>query len=69
MSTKTVAVEEVRDALQKMGYHKTELFINRLIVNEDNETEFSVDTVKDVAFQMLDFNYEENLLNNLGISK
>ena len=55
-------------ALKEMGYREPEVLINRLQVEEDDNSEFSVDTIKEVAFVMLDFNYEEVLLSKLGIA-
>lgn len=68
MEKSKVHVDKVRMALKEMGYHKTEVLINRLQVEEDADSEFSVDTIKEVAFSMLDFNHEEVLLSKLGIA-
>jgi hypothetical protein len=62
-------VSEVIQALREMGYHKTEAFIHRLQVEEDNDLEFSVGTIKEVSFSMLDIDYEKTLLRKLGIAK
>ena len=51
-----------------MGYHNPEDLISRLQVEEDDDSEFSVDTIKEIAFTRLDFNYEEVLLSKLGIA-
>lgn len=68
MAKSKIHVDKVRTALEEMGYHKPEDLISRLQVEEDDESEFSVDTIKEVAFTRLDFNYEEVLLSKLGIA-
>lgn len=68
MEKPKVHVDKVRMALKEMGYREPEVLINRLQVEEDDNSEFSVDTIKEVAFVMLDFNYEEVLLSKLGIA-
>ena len=69
MAKSKVHVSEVTLALGEMGYHKTKAFIHRLQVEEDNDLEFSVDTIKKVSFSMLDIDYEKTLLKKLGVAK
>ena len=68
MGKSKIHVDEVRKALEEMGYDKPEDLISRLQVEEDDDSEFSVDTIKEIAFTRLDFNYEEVLLSKLGIA-
>ena len=68
MAKSKIHVDEVRKALKEMGYDKPEDLISRLQVEEDDDSEFSVDTIKEIAFTRLDFNYEEVLLSKLGIA-
>ena len=68
MGKSKIHVDEVRKALEEMGYREPEVLINHLQVEEDDDSEFSVDTIKEIAFVRLDFNYEEVLLSKLGIA-
>lgn len=64
---KRVSVKELQAALLSINYHKVDLFINRCLVEEDEST-LSAETIKDVAWSMLDIDLEKKLLSNLGIS-
>lgn len=68
MEKPKVHVDKVRMALEEMGYREPEVLINHLQVEEDDDSEFSVATIKEIAFTRLDFNYEEVLLSKLGIA-
>lgn len=68
MEKSKVHVDKVRMALKEMGYHEPEVLISRMQVEEGDDSEFSVATIKEVAFTRLDFNYEEVLLSKLGIA-
>ena len=68
MEKSKVHVDKVRMALKEMGYDKPEVFIHRLQLEENDDSEFSVATIKYIAFVRLDFNYEEVLLSKLGIA-
>lgn len=68
MEKPKVHVDKVRMALEEMGYQEPEVLINRMQVEEGDDSEFSVATIKEVAFTRLDFNYEEVLLSKLGIA-
>ena len=64
---KKVSVKELKTALLSINYHKVDLFIERCLVEED-ESKLSAETIKDVAWSMLDIDLEKRLLSNLGIS-
>lgn len=64
-----VKVQEVRNALNSMGYHKTETFINRLQVENNHNENFTEESVKNVAWSMLDRDWEGKLLKKLGIQE
>ena len=68
MGKSKIHVDEVRAALKEMDYHKTEVFIHRLQLEEDDDSEFSVRIIKYIAFVMLRFDYEEVFLSKLGIA-
>ena len=63
---KRVSVKELQAALLNINYHKVDLFIERCLVEEDEST-ISAETIKDVAWSMLDIDFEKRLLSNLGI--
>lgn len=64
---KKVSVKELKAALLSINYHKVDLFIERCLIEED-ESKLSAETIKDVAWSMLDIDLEKRLLSNLGIS-
>ena len=64
---KMVKVQEVRNVLNSMGYHKTDIFIDRLQVESDHDENFTEESIKSVAWSMLDRDWEGKLLRRLGI--
>lgn len=69
---KKVSVKELKTALLSINYHKVDLFIERCLIEEDkieeDESKLSAETIKDIAWSMLDIDLEKRLLSNLGIS-
>lgn len=63
---KRISKNELFDALNEMRYHKTIVFIERCEIEEDSK-DFSVSTIKDVAFSMLDKDLERELYRKLNI--
>lgn len=58
---------QLEATLNRMGYHKTTVFVNRCIVESDGEITFTADVIKEMSFAMLDRDYEQKLFKELGI--
>ena len=69
MEKSKIHVDRVRMALKEMDYYKPEILINRFQLEEGDDSEFSVETIKKVAFARLNFYREEALLSKLGITQ
>lgn len=69
MEKSKIHVDRVRMALEEMDYHKPEILINRFQLEEGDDSEFSVETIKKIAFSRLNIYREEALLSKLGITQ